>query len=129
MSCLANLFVRRGNWRLALGMLEAVGEDQCCPAVRLGDATEAVPVVAGPNVEGGEAKGTEVGKEAEDEEEATAAFRVELLSRIGRVFLQFGALEDAQVYFRRANQASGVRQDNPRVSQSVPGGGAQQHSL
>lgn len=31
--------------------------------------------------------------------------RVEVLSRIGRVFLQFGALKDAEVYFRRAEEA------------------------
>lgn len=55
------------------------------------------------------------------------ACRVEMLSRIGRIFLQLGALKDAEVYFRRAAKAvvgredGGGGDDDPRVSTCVGG--------
>lgn len=74
MSTLANVFVMRGNWRLALDLLETMGEE-----------TEG-------NANVGRGSGTE------------STCRVELLSRIGRVFLQFGALKDSEIYFRCAEE-------------------------
>lgn len=100
MSSLVNSFVGRGNWRLALALLEEMGKEQCgtgALAATGGAAESHPPAVA-----------------ATDD-----ALRVEVLSRIGRVFLQFGSLEDAEVYFRRAEEAAaveGAREDNPRVS-------------
>lgn len=99
-SSLANVFVRRGNWRLALGLLDAMGEEQCARAACTGDA-----------VDGASLMGAGIGGQA-----AVCDVRVELLSRIGRVFLQFGALGDAEVYFGRAEESAVVREDNPRVS-------------
>lgn len=99
MSSLVNIFVGRGNWRLALGLLEDLGKEQCSGTGALaatGGAAESSPAVA-----------------------TDDAVRVEALSRIGRVFLQFGSLQDAEVYFRRAEEAAaaeGAREDNPRVS-------------
>eukprot|EP00752_Nemacystus_decipiens_P007280 g6516.t1 len=100
MLSLVNTFVGRGNWRLALALLEDLGREQCsigALAATRGAAESPLPaaVVA-----------------TED------ALRVEALSRIGRVFLQFGSLQDAEVYFRRAEEAAaveGAREDNPRV--------------
>lgn len=114
-SSLANAFVRRGNWRQALGLLEAIGEEQCAPAPRYGDAAvgndreTALTEEGAPAVEGGAVGGV-------TGEAAVSTFRVEVLSRIGRVFLQFGALRDAEVYFLRAEEASDSPDDSPRVS-------------
>lgn len=93
---LANVFVRRGSWRLALGLLEAMGEEYASSACTEKDRWEngTVPehaVVAG------------------------NAIRVDMLTRIGRVFLQFGALEDAEVYFLRAEEAAMEPANDPRV--------------
>lgn len=121
-SSLANAFVRRGNWRQALGLLEAIGEEQCLPAPRSEDAaggngSETTPIGEGaPTVEGGAVGGVGVVGEA-----AVSTFRVEVLSRIGRVFLQFGAVKDAEVYFLRAEEASDSPDDSPRVSQTWGG--------
>lgn len=112
-SSLANAFVRRGNWRQALGLLEAIGEDQCSSAPRFdtGSTEEGTPTVEGGPVGGAGAVG----------EAAVSTFRVEVLSRIGRVFLQFGALKDAEVYLHRAEEASVSPDDSPRVSQTRGG--------
>lgn len=75
MSTLANVFVMRGNWRLALDLLETMGEETEGNAASVG-------------------RGNGTG----------STCRVELLSRIGRVFLQFGALKDAEIYFRCAEE-------------------------
>lgn len=121
-SSLANAFVRRGNWRQALGLLEAIGEEQCSSAPRSGDATggnasETAPTEEGaPAVEDGAVGGTGVVGE-----EAVSTLRVEVLSRIGRVFLQFGAVKDAEVYFLRAEDALDSPDDSPRVSKSYGG--------
>lgn len=107
MSALANMFVSRGNWRLALGILETMGEEACAP---LGQSEGSINAGVGV-VGGGGAR--------------SSACRVEVLSRIGRIFLQFGALKDAEVYFRRAEEAvplereggnTGHVGDNARVS-------------
>lgn len=98
MSCLANTFVTRGDWRLALSLLEEMGEDCCAPA----DKTDPQSGAGEASAEGSHGEKGEVG---EDSESMVSACRVELLSRIGRVFLQFGALKDAEVYFRRAEEA------------------------
>lgn len=94
MSCLVNTFVGRGNWRQALELLEDLGKEQCSSSSSRTSSTAA----------GG-------------------ALRVELLSRVGRVFLQFGSLGDAEVYFRRAEKAAeamgGTKEGNPRVSPPV----------
>ena len=102
MLSLVNTFVGRGNWRLALALLEDLGKEQCSTGALAptgGAAQPPLPAVV-----------------ATDD-----ALRVEALSRIGRVFLQFGSLQDAEVYFRRAEEAAaaeGAREDNPRVSRS-----------
>lgn len=115
MSTLANTFVSRGNWRLALGLLEAMGEEACAPEATIVKCCRDVN-------ESEEALGA---RKREQGEGVVSACRVEVLSRIGRVFLQFGALKDAEVYFRRAEEAVVVRRgerysqaagDNPRVS-------------
>lgn len=100
MSSLVNTFVGRGNWRLALGLLEDLGKEQCSTgaSAAMGGTGDSSPPVA-----------------------TDDALRVDVLSRIGRVFLQFGSLQDAEVYFRRAEEAAaaeGAKEDNPRVSQS-----------
>lgn len=106
MSGLVNTFVGRGNWRLALGLLEDLGREQCSSSSSSGNRTSSTAATG------------------EKEAAAGDALRVELLSRIGRVFLQFGSLEDAEVYFRRAEKAAaaaateGAKEDNPRVSPS-----------
>lgn len=114
-SSLANAFVRRGNWRQALGLLEAIGEEQCPSAPRTtgGNDSETAQTEGGvPAVEGGAVEGEGfVG-----ESRAVSTFRVEVLSRIGRVFLQLGALKDAEVYFHRAEEASLSPDNSPRVS-------------
>lgn len=118
-SSLANAFVRRGNWRQALGLLEAIGEEQCLPAPHSEDAAggnggETTPTEEGaPTVGSGAVGGLGVVGEA-----AVSTFRVEVLSRIARVFLQLGALKDAEVYFLRAEEASDSPDDSPRVSQT-----------
>lgn len=118
-SSLANAFVRRGNWRQALGLLEAIGEEQCPPSPPSGNAaadgneSETALLEGGaPTAEGGAVEGGGVAGEAA----AVDTFRVEVLSRIGRVFLQLGALKDAEVYFHRAEEASLSPEDSPRVS-------------
>lgn len=104
-SSLANAFVRQGNWRLALTLLEAMGEEECSP------------VVPEPGVDT-----ACCGKDGTPTAAQVGAFRVEVLSRIGRVFLQLGALKDAEVYFRRAAEVVMGRgngdggDDDPRVS-------------
>lgn len=55
----------------------------------------------------------------EESASKVVAARVEILSRIARVFLQFGSLRDAEVYFVRAERAAGTQEDNPRVSASL----------
>lgn len=112
MSGIVNTFVGRGNWRLALGLLEDLGNEQC------GNSKSTSSTVAtGDRAVAGVLTGS--GQEAG----ATGALRVELLSRIGRIFLQFGSLEDAEVYFHRAEEAVAAtgcaKEDNPRVSLSV----------
>lgn len=105
---LVNMFVGRGNWRMALGLLEDLGEDQCgelsTPVCSSSSHDEVAPAAAG-----------EEGARASVDD-----LRVEFLSRIGRVFLQFGSLEDAEVYFRRAEAAAAAAGTNPRVSQPNP---------
>lgn len=95
-----------------------MGEEQCLDGgARSGDArgdSENRPTEEAQVVEGADVASTGiVGEKAAD------AYRVEVLSRIGRVFLQFGALRDAEVYFRRAEEAAGLPEDNPRVSAQV----------
>lgn len=97
---LANVFVRRGSWRLALGLLEAMGEEYASSA-RIGkdrweDGTMPVRAV----IEGSA---------------MVAAIRVDVLTRIGRVFLQFGALKDAEVYFNRAEETALEPANDSRV--------------
>lgn len=111
-SSLANAFVGQGNWRLALGLLEAMGEEECSSAV----AERGQGVGVDGSCCGEDGVSTTAAAAAE-----VAALRVELLSRIGRVFLQLGALKDAEVYFRRAAEAveereDGDGEDDPRVS-------------
>ncbi|CAM9330233.1 unnamed protein product [Ectocarpus sp. 4 AP-2014] len=99
---LVNMFVGRGNWRMALGLLEDLGEDQCSERSTPACSSSSHEEVTG----------------AAGEEGAWAPvddLRVELLSRIGRVFLQFGSVEDAEVYFRRAEAAAAEAGSNPRI--------------
>eukprot|EP00903_Cladosiphon_okamuranus_P008957 g8571.t1 len=99
MSSLVNSFVGRGNWRLALALLEEMGKEQCSTAALATTGGAAQPQPPLPAV-------------------TDDTLRVEVLSRIGRVFLQFGSLVDAEVYFRRAEEAAaaeGAGEDNPRV--------------
>lgn len=104
-SSLANAFVGQGNWRLALTLLEEMGEEECSPVVTERGVDAAC-----------------CGKDGTPTAAHVGAFRVEVLSRIGRVFLQLGALKDAEVYFRRAAEAVMGREDgdggddDPRVS-------------
>lgn len=97
---LANVFVRRGSWRLALGLLEAMGEEYASSA-RIGKYLGEDGTVPERAVIAGSA--------------TVAAIRVDVLTRIGRVFLQFGALEDAEVYFRRAEETATEPANDPRV--------------
>ncbi|CAN0523062.1 unnamed protein product, partial [Ectocarpus sp. 12 AP-2014] len=99
---LVNMFVGRGNWRMALGLLEDLGEDQC------GERSPPACSSSSHEEETGEA-GEEGARAPVDD------LRVELLSRIGRVFLQFGSLEDAELYFRRAEAAAAAAGSNPRI--------------
>ncbi|CAM9686740.1 unnamed protein product [Ectocarpus sp. 8 AP-2014] len=99
---LVNMFVGRGNWRMALGLLEDLGEDQC--------GERSTPACSSSSHEEVTAAAGEEGARA-----SVDNVRVELLSRIGRVFLQFGSLEDAEVYFRRAEAAAAAAGSNPRI--------------
>ncbi|CAM9831498.1 unnamed protein product [Scytosiphon promiscuus] len=81
-SSLVNTFVGRGNWRLALGLLDTLGEEQCGTRASAADCSSPLHHSA-----------------AASSEAAVGVLRVELLSRIGRVFLQFGSLKDAEIYF------------------------------
>lgn len=114
MSSLVNTFVGRGNWRLALGLLEDLGKERC--SASSGDTSSlgrSPPESSAPGR--GEAQPPQTAEATDD------ALRVEALSRIGRVFLQFGSLRDAEIYFRRAEEAAaaeGAREDHPRVSRA-----------
>lgn len=130
MLSLVNTFVGRGNWRLALGLLEDLGKEQCGSCS--GDTSSlgrSFPQTSAPGKDEDAATTGALAATGGAEEPAAAAaaaavatddvLRVEALSRIGRVFLQFGSLQDAEVYFRRAEEAAaaeGAREDNPRVS-------------
>lgn len=100
-SALANTFVRRGDWRLALDLLETLGKEVCTPAAACDHDDDG----------GGGAGDTSAGDPSRDgvtahhRESVISASRVEVLSRIGRIFLQIGAIKDAELFFRRAEEA------------------------
>lgn len=88
---LANMFLRQSQWRLALGSLDRVLE-------RIPSATQQYVKQNYPNTTNGN----------EMEEIFAVAFRCEILSRQGRIFLQIGALPEVASIFAEATHLWGT---------------------
>lgn len=84
-NALANLFLRQGQWRLALGSFDRIIE--LIPAATKAEVRSKYPVAA---------------NQAELESVLTIAYKCEILSRQGRTLLQVGALPQVAQVFESA---------------------------